>query len=273
MPAPSDQQQRLSAVRARLTPTRLASVGLLSLVILLLGPLIVLLQGRVDLDSHWSMASHASTGLAPDPASESAAVIQVYGARTFNWRAAFGIHTWIAAKRRGASSYTVYQVIGWRARAGASAVSVERGVTPDARWYNAVPTLLAQRRGDEVEAMIDRLEAALARYPHTHEYRVWPGPNSNTFIAHLLRALPELRADLPPTAIGKDYLPGGALLAKLPSGTGWQGSLWGMAGLAIGLEEGIEFNLLGLSAGLDVNDVALRWPGLGRIGPWVAAAP
>lgn len=252
---------------------RVLAAVLIGLALLLAGPLLVVLQGRVDLESAWHSASHASTGLAPDPAREPRAVIQVYGARTFHWRAAFGIHTWIAAKRRGASGYTVYQVIGWRARGGGSAVSIEHGAVPDGRWYNAVPQRLAHRVGDDVEAMIDRLEAAVREYPHAREYRVWPGPNSNTFVAHLLRALPELRADLPPTAIGKDYLPGGGWWARLPSGTGWQWSLHGLAGVAIGWEEGIEFNLLGLSAGLDVNDLALRWPGLGRVGPFAPPSP
>ncbi len=59
-----------------------------------------------------------------------------------------------------------------------------------------------------------------------------------------------LRVDLPPTAIGKDFL--GALpVAKLPSGTGAQLNLLGVAGIAVGLEEGIEVNLLGLTFGLD----------------------
>ena len=44
------------------------------------------------------------------------------------------------------------------------------------------------------------------RYPYADSYRVWPGPNSNTFTAFVLREVPELRVDLPPTAIGKDYL-------------------------------------------------------------------
>jgi hypothetical protein len=34
----------------------------------------------------------------------------------------------------------------------------------------------------------------------------------------------------------------------------------------IGVEEGIEFNLLGLAIGVDPLDLALRLPGLGRLG-------
>jgi hypothetical protein len=34
--------------------------------------------------------------------------------------------------------------------------------------------------------------------------------------------VPELRLDLPPTAIGKDFLPNGEVVARAPSGTGFQ---------------------------------------------------
>ncbi|MEK9721613.1 MAG: hypothetical protein VW257_11355, partial [Quisquiliibacterium sp.] len=74
---------------------------------------------------------------------------------------------------------------------------------------------------------------------------------------------PELGLDLPPNAIGKDYFPGFAGMASTPSGTGWQFSLAGLLGLSLALEEGIEFNLLGLSAGVDFNDARLRLPGVG----------
>jgi hypothetical protein len=103
-------------------------------------------------------------------------------------------------------------------------------------------------------------------YPHADRYHSWPGPNSNTFIAHIGRAVPELRLDLPPTAIGKDFLANGDLAARAPSGTGVQVSLFGLGGLLIGWEEGLEVNVLGLSFGLDVNRPALRVPAVGRVG-------
>ncbi len=70
---------------------------------------------------------------------------------------------------------------------------------PDGYWYGNRPELLAQRRGEGVDAVIDRIEAAVKEYPWPDTYHVWPGPNSNTFTAFMLRAAPELRADcLPP---------------------------------------------------------------------------
>ena len=233
--------------------------------LLLLGPLGVLAFGELDLDTHWSIASKASSGQAPAPETELAALVQVYGARAYNWRGAFGIHTWIATKRRNAEQYTVYQVIGWNLYRGRSVVAVSRGGPPDFLWYNAKPELLLERRGAGVETLIDRIETAVSEYPFPNRYRVWPGPNSNTFTAFIARRVPELGLDLPPTAIGKDYLTDGQFIDRMPSGTGWQLSLSGLLSVGFAREEGFEFNLLGLSAGFDVNDGVLRLPGIGRL--------
>ena len=109
------------------------------------------------------------------------------------------------------------------------------------------------------------MRAAVARYPYARTYTIWPGPNSNTFTAEIGRQVPELRLELPPIAIGKDYLPGGAVVGWTPSRTGVQLSLFGMLGLALGLEEGVELNLLGFVLGVDFNDFALKLPGLGTL--------
>ncbi len=214
----------------------------------------------------WRSARRDSSGQAPDPARTPEAVIQVFAARAVRWRGALGVHTWIAAKPQGAAAYTRFEVTGFGVARGGDAVRVRSGV-PDAYWYGNRPTLLRELRGgEEVDRLIARLHAVAEHYPYRHEYRLWPGPNSNTFIAHLARAVPELRVDLPPTAIGKDYLPGGGVFARAPSGSGVQLSLGGLLGVTMALEEGLEFNVLGLSAGIDFVPPALRLPGLGRIG-------
>jgi hypothetical protein len=233
--------------------------------VLLLGPIGVLTFGGLDLSTHWREASAASSGLAPTPREESSAVVQVYGARAYNWRGAFAIHTWIATKRPNADHYLVYQVIGWNLYRGRSTVTVNQLKRPDFQWFNASPELLAEHRGSGADALIDRIEIAVRTYPYPNDYRVWPGPNSNSFTAYVARQVPELGLDLPPTAIGKDYLADGKLLDLMPSGSGWQVSLFGLLGLGVAFEEGIELNVLGLSAGFDINDLALRLPGVGRL--------
>jgi hypothetical protein len=240
-------------------------IVLAAVALMLLGPLGVLAFGDIDLRAHWSSANRASSGQAPDPRFETAAVVQVYGARTIGWRGAFGIHTWIATKRADAPDYTIHHVIGWRHYRGLPSVATQSG-TPDFHWFGAYPELLLDRRGEGAEALIDRIDAAVASYPYANRYRAWPGPNSNTFTAFVAREVPALGLDLPANAIGKDYLAGG-IVARMPSGTGWQVSLFGLLGIGVALEEGIEINLLGLSAGIDVDDLALRLPGFGRVGP------
>jgi hypothetical protein len=215
-------------------------------------------------NSDWRTASRAPVGLAPDPATHPEAMVQVYAARAFGWRGAFGVHTWVAVKPPRAKAYTVYELIGWKLRWDDTAVSIaERDA--DARWYGNAPQLLAEKRGAEAEALIPRIDKAAKSYPYADEYRAWPGPNSNTFTAWVTREVPELRADLPPTAIGKDYL-GNSVFAAAPSGSGVQFSVVGVLGLTASSVEGLELNLLGLTFGLDPWPPAIKLPMLGRIG-------
>ena len=96
-------------------------------------------------------------------------------------------------------------------------------------------------------------------------YRAWPGPNSNTFVAAVLDAMPGVKATLPPTAIGKDYPYDGRWFRRTSSRTGLALTLGGYAGLTVGWVEGVELSLLGLVVGVDVRRPALKLPGLGRI--------
>jgi len=236
--------------------------------LLLLTPILLLGLAHADRDpdslDNWRQASRASVGLAPDPALTREPVVQVYAARAVRWRGYFGVHTWIAAKPANAVAFTVYEVTGFAVRSGGSAIRISQRPA-DGRWFGSRPELLADLRGAGVGAMITRIERAVAEYPYQTSYRIWPGPNSNTFTAFVLRQVPELRADLPAHAIGKDYL-GPRLFARSPSGTGVQVSLFGALGGLIGVEEGLELNVLGLTFGIDPNDLGLKLPLVGRVG-------
>lgn len=210
----------------------------------------------------WRTASREPVGIAPDPAITPEAVIQVYGARAFSWRGYFGIHTWIAVKPTDAMGYTVYEVLGWRQRSN-QPVLVSHNSSPDRRWYGNMPEVLADKRGQGVDALIARIGKAVHDYPYASEYKVWPGPNSNTFTAWVSRLIPELELDLPPTAIGKDYL-GNNMIALAPSGAGFQFSFYGLFGVLVSDIEGVEINLLGLAFGIDPDPPAIKLPILGR---------
>ena len=213
----------------------------------------------------WYEARRDPTGLAPDPATTPEAVIQVYAARAVSWRGIFSMHTWIAVKPSGAPRYTRYEVLGFGVSNGAPAIRIDR-MGPDNYWFGARPQVILDRRGPDVDAIIERIRGAVLSYPYPHEYRAWPGPNSNTFTAYIARQISELGLDLPSNAIGKDFLPGGALFAKAPSGSGFQVSLYGLAGILVAAEEGLEVNVLGLNIGVDPAVPALKLPAIGRLG-------
>ena len=213
---------------------------------------------------HWSRARWDATGMAPAPTAHPEAVVQVYAARTWGWKGAFAVHSWIVFKREAATGYERYDVVGWGV--GQGAPSVRRNLRPpDGRWAGNAPDLLLDLRGAAAAVLIPEIVAAIERYPYAAAYLTWPGPNSNTFVAWIGREVPALRLTMPPTAVGKDFL-GGQLAARTPSGTGLQVSLGGMLGIAMGVEEGLEVNLLGLVIGIDPKRLAIKLPGLGHLG-------
>jgi hypothetical protein len=153
----------------------------------------------------WRTASREPAGIAPAPAVTPEAVLQVYGADAWGWRGWFAIHTWIAAKRTGADTYTVYDVVGWRGRNGQPVMRVARDV-PDRYWYGERPRIIKEHRGKDVDRLIDAVEKAARDYPWKPTYRAFPGPNSNTFTAWIAKRVPELGLNLPLSAIGKSYV-------------------------------------------------------------------
>jgi hypothetical protein len=217
---------------------------------------------RSDLATSWRGADWSSARLLPEPAAAPRAMVHLYAARVGRWRGIFAHHTWIVVKEAGADRYTRYDKVGW-----GSPVRMN-GWAADGRWFGNEPQLILAVEGEAAERLIPRVRAAVTsyRYRSFGDYRPWPGPNSNTFVAHVMKEVPELGAALPPTALGKDWHPHGEWLGLTPSRTGIRVSFGGFAGLAVGWIEGVELNLLGLVAGLDIRRPAVKLPGWGRIG-------
>lgn len=228
------------------------------------GPIAAFVAQGVEGLRDWRSARRGPACLARDPATTPEPVIQVYCARCLGWLGYFGVHTWIAVKPACAQSYTVYEVTYWHWRRRGSAVAMRKRA-PDQRWFGKVVELLAEIRGDDVGVLVDRIEKSIREYPYAGKYVAWPGPNSNTFVAHIARAVPELELDLPPTAIGKDYL-GRRWASTAPSGSGFQLSLFGVLGVLVSGVEGFEVNVLGLTFGFDPFTLALKLPLIGRLG-------
>jgi len=227
-----------------------------------LGPLWLAVSGKIEFTADYRTANRASTHIAPDPQTTPEAVIQAYSAYAFNWRGLFAVHTWIAVKPPNASNYVIYQVVGWRSWAGLPVLSVETDL-PDRSWYDQNPQIILDLRGKQAEELIPQIAQAAKSYPYPQHYTAWPGPNSNTFIAYIARQVPKLGLALPSNAIGKDYLSATQFFVRAPSGTGYQFSLFGLAGIIIARKEGLEINLLGLVYG--ISPTAIKLPGFGDI--------
>lgn len=210
----------------------------------------------------YQLPRHASNVALNPVVNRTQAVVQVLAAPTYGWRGYVAIHPWIIYKRAGQSVYTRYEVIGW----GRGDVVKRNQSAADALWYGATPQVVATRTGPGAQTMIDDIEAAIASYPFPQAYRSYPGPNSNTFMAHIGREVPALGLDLPPTAIGKDFRAWDDPIGQPPSGRGLQVSLGGWFGLILSFQEGLEMNFFGVKLGVDFNCPALRLPFLGRVG-------
>ncbi len=213
----------------------------------------------------WWNADRSSAGIAPLPAEEPRAIVQIYFARAYSWRGYFGIHPWISYKEKDASRFTTYQVMGFGGERGINVIHSHHDF-PDGKWFGNAPGLLVDIRGEKAEEMIPHIEKAVASYPYPQFYRLYPGPNSNTFISHIMRNTPGLYIEMPPHAIGKDWIGQAQPVGVSESGTGFQVSLFGLFGFTLGLAEGIEINILGMTFGLDILRPALKLPFVGRIG-------
>jgi uncharacterized protein DUF3750 len=207
-------------------------------------------------DADWS-----STGMLPPATGDKEARLLVFAGRTGRWRGIVAVHTWIVLKPENATTWSRYEVMGW-----GQPVRMN-DLAPDSYWYGNTPQVLVDVRGAQAATLVPKVKAAVDdyRYRRVGDYRLWPGPNSNTFVAMVLRAVPELAITLPPTAVGKDFraFPYAGLS---DSGTGVEASLWGVLGVKAGWVEGVELNFLGLVAGLDLRHPGVKLPGFGRLG-------
>lgn len=210
----------------------------------------------------WRTADRSSAGLLKPASEQRRAAVRVFAARTVRWKGIFATHCWIVVKPAGADAYTRYDYTAW-----GQPIRVN-GFVADGRWFGRVPDVVFAADGEAAERAIPAIQAAIESYKfqETGDYRAWPGPNSNTFVAAVLAAAPELDAKLPTTAVGKDYPYGGRWLSPTPSKTGFRLTLGGYGGVTVAWREGIEINLLGAVLGLEIRRPALNLPGLGRFG-------
>jgi len=198
----------------------------------------------------------------PDPAKDRAAAVYVMAARTGGLKGALAVHSWIVTKAAGDTRFTRYDKVGWGNPVRTNAYPA------DGRWYSNAPDILLSLHGAEAARFIPRIEAAVQAYPFSDrgDYTLWPGPNSNSFVAYVLRSVPELDLALPPEAVGRDFRAFGDFVTLSSDWRNLELSIGGYAGLAVGTLYGVELRLGGLVFGIDIAHPGIKLPGFGRIG-------
>lgn len=214
-----------------------------------------------DRPSSWRQADWSSSGVLPDAEDIEEAIVHVMAARTGGYKGIVSVHSWLVIKQRGAIEYDRYDVVGWGRPVRHNAYA------PDGRWYSNKPEIVHTVQGAAAERAIPKLEAAIRAYRWSEhgDYTIWPGPNSNTFVASVLASVPEIGGRVPPTAVGRDYPADGRWIGRGPGG-GWRVTLNGIAGFTVGAVEGLEVHFLGLVAGVEFRRPAVLVPGFGRVG-------
>jgi hypothetical protein len=124
------------------------------------------------------------------------------------------------------------------------------------------PRVVAEWRGQAARDLRAAI-ADSAAYPHRDRYLAWPGPNSNTYIAWVLRRS-GAPADLGPLRIGMDYLGPQGGVAFSTTGTGVQAET-PVLGARVGPQEGAEVHFLCFTFGIDTWPPAIKTP-VGRVG-------
>lgn len=214
-----------------------------------------------DRPASWRAADWGPSGVLPPASTVPGAAIHVLSARTGGAKGALSVHSWIVWKDAGDARWARAEVVGW-------GLPVRRDAyAPDAKWYSNAPRVVGSVRGTHAARILPDLRAAIDGYPwgRRGDYVIWPGPNSNTFVAHVLRQIPELGLALPPHAVGRDWT-GPGFAASRDAGGDLHASFRGLVGLSLGPRTGIELHLLGQAFGVDVARPAIKLPGIGRVG-------
>lgn len=217
--------------------------------------------GMQDHPASWRSADWSSAGILPRAPTKDGAAIYVLAARTGGIKGAFSLHSWLVVKRPGSDRYDRYDKVGW------GSPIRHNGYAADGRWYSNPPKIVAATFGTQAEKLIPSIDAAIAdyRFSRSGDYRVWPGPNSNSFVAHVLRAVPELGAALPSNATGRDYVPG---FFSFELASDWRDlhvTMGGLLGFAVGVRSGLEIHVGGLVAGIDILRPSLKIPAYGTL--------
>jgi Protein of unknown function (DUF3750) len=205
--------------------------------------------------------AHSGTASSALP---SPCVVQLRYATLPHFLRAIAIHYWFAVFDVNSRRWQRWEV--WQSKdAGGQSmghVHCDRR-HPDCGVGGGASRLAAEWDGSAAQAICAVLMKA-QDYPHWDRYRAWPGPNSNTFVAWVLREA-GLHYSYDPRAIGKDYM--GLLGMRRSSRPPCAQLETSLLGVRIGLHDGVEVHLLGLTCGLRWSPLEIHTP-FGRVSLW-----
>lgn len=201
------------------------------------------------------------------------------------WYTRFAHHSWIELRGKDGGWKRVEIIDEW-SPPRISAIS-ETTVLEDYRWRRPVDVLevlageAAQAAGERVLELARQNEEFGVSHQRRQQakdsgvdpenlpmlgrgYHAWPGPNSNSFIAWIIENTPGLHAELDHNAVGKDD--------TAPFRIGMTTSGYGVEadspylGAGVGLRQGVEVRLIGLTFGIGLWPPAVKLPILPRLG-------
>ncbi len=145
------------------------------------------------------------------------------------------------------------------------------GWAPDGRWFGDVPRVLIDVRGAAAQAADPAGAGARSKTTATATTATTASGRARTATPSSPPCCAPCRSWRHAAAERRrPRLPRWPYAGLTDSGTGVELSLWGLLGFKLGWVEGVELNLLGLVAGLDLRHPAVKLPGFGRVGSTTA---
>jgi len=123
-------------------------------------------------------------------------------------------HPWFVVKRSGEDHFDRWEIAAFSGqfryelaiRADGVYGNIYKNIAGPDEFFGAAGWVQAELRGPDADPIIDFIESQSPHYPCRFTYTLFPGPNSNSYAQWVLDHT-GWDAQLPPTAIGMDYVP------------------------------------------------------------------
>ncbi len=175
------------------------------------------------------------------------------------WYSRFASHTWIEVHQKGETEWQRIE-----ANTSPRIENIHPSIANhNVRWGRDVE-IIAVFLLEDAATMIPPILSSAKHHAEGFEYRAYPGPNSNTYVARILDDIPGMDVELPHNAVGKDYTT--TFHAGITNTRDGLHLDIPFLGASLGYQQGAELHLIGLTAGFSLWPPALKIPFLPRIG-------